>query len=273
MFEQFEREGGAAAVAAPVAEAGVGGIVPHAGWVYSGRIAYHVVRALAEAAKKDPVDTIVLCGGHLSSRSSIRLMNHGDFWTPFGPIATDEALVERLAQRPNVHLETPEEHAADNTLELQAPLIKHFFPQARVVALGAPPREETLQWVEELANEAVRLQRRLMALGSTDLTHYGPNYGWSPRGVGAEAENWVRTDNDRRMIDRMCALDAPGVIAEALHRSNACCPGAVAAAIELSRRLGAQGASLLNYATSSDLRPDQSFVGYAGILFHDEPRV
>jgi AmmeMemoRadiSam system protein B len=262
MFEQFERS------AKTVPDPGGplrGGIVPHAGWVFSGGIAYNVIREVARAASGG--DTVLLFGGHLHPSSSLSVMTRGDFWTPLGPIPTDEELAARLASGPGVQQVDPERHAPDNTVELQAPLIKHLLPDATLVVIGAPPRSETLAFARTAAEQADRLGRKIVAIGSTDLSHYGPNYGWAPEGHGPAAEAWVREENDPRFIEKVCQLDAQGAIDEGLRSSNACCPGAAAAAIEVARAQGATTGHLLTYATSADIRPDTSFVGYAGIVF------
>jgi MEMO1 family protein len=261
MFEQFE----AAAVDAPVEASSLrGGIVPHAGWVFSGGIAYNVIRELARTAPQ--TETVVLFGGHLHPSSPVGIMPQGDFWTPLGAIPTDEELAASLAGGA-VEIIAPERHAPDNTIELQAPLIRHLMPDAALLVVSAPPRAETLQLARDLAAAAERLGREIVAVGSTDLSHYGPNYGWAPAGGGAKAEAWVREENDPRFIERACALDPQGAMDEGLRSSNACCPGAAAAAMEIALARGAEQGHLLTYATSSDVRPDASFVGYAGIVF------
>jgi hypothetical protein len=104
-------------------------------------------------------------------------------------------------------------------------------------------------------------------LGSTDLTHYGHNYGYAPKGVGRAAVDWVKEENDKRLVDRILRMDAEDVIRESLSNHNACCSGAVAAAIAAAKKLGAREAQKLFYATSYDVRPDNSFVGYVGVVF------
>ena len=262
MFDQFERESVAREGTEPV----TAGIVPHAGWMFSGRIAYNVIRELARDSGQR--DTVVLFGGHLAPSSPMTIMARGELWTPLGTIPADEELAAAILDEWEVVRETPERHAPDNTTELQAPIIRHFFPEAMMVVIGAPPREATLRLADSLVGHATRLGRRLAVIGSTDLTHYGPNYGWAPMGLGDEAVRWVREENDPRWIERARQLDAQGMIKEAMDHKNACCPGAAAAAAQCARALGSSSGELLAYATSADIRPDASFVGYAGIVYY-----
>ncbi len=107
----------------------------------------------------------------------------------------------------------------------------------------------------------------MVVIGSTDLTHYGPNYGFTSKGAGPKAVDWVRNQNDRRVIDAMARMDPEAVIREGLSNDNACCCGAAAAAIAVGKAMGAKKADKLVYATSYDKSPGDSFVGYVGMLF------
>jgi AmmeMemoRadiSam system protein B len=108
--------------------------------------------------------------------------------------------------------------------------------------------------------------RKTVVLGSTDLTHYGYNYAFTPKGSGPEAVQWVKNENDKRIVDLMVRMDEEGVISDAAKNHNACCAGAAASAIVAAKVLGARSAEALIYSTSYDVRPDSSFVGYAGIV-------
>jgi len=244
----------------------VGGIVPHAGWAYSGALACRVIARLRRGA--DPVpEAIVLFGGHLPPSAPNVMMPAGAWETPFGEIPVAEELAAEIAPRFPFRLESPERGLPDNTIELQLPFLKHFYPEARLLAIAVPPTEATLVLAAEVVAAARRLGIPLQVLGSTDLTHYGPNYGRLDHGRGAEALAWVTGENDRRILEAMAALNPRRVIAEALAHENACCPGAAAAAIAAGLRLGARKAEVVGYTTSHERHPADSFVGYGGVVF------
>lgn len=240
----------------------VGAVVPHAGWDFSGKIACNTIRRL----QASDVDAIVVFGMHLHAQSSRYMMGNGAWETPFGALDIDEALAEALAAKFSFIQETASNFTMDNTIELQLPFIKYFFSQARILPLGVPPAEQTLEIARSVVDLAKHLGRKIKVIGSTDLTHYGAHYGFTGHGSGPEAVQWV-LQNDRRVIDLMLELDARQVIAEARTNHNACCSGAAAAALEAGRRMGAVRAELVSYATSNDVRPSSNFVGYAGIVF------
>jgi AmmeMemoRadiSam system protein B len=242
----------------------IGGIVPHAGWYFSGSIACNVIASLQEAAA---VDVIVLFGMHLHSSSPNYIMLEGAWETPLGvlPIATD--LAEELARRFSFQVETVRDYNRDNTIELQLPFIKYFFDDVAIVPVGVPPSLDSLEIGRAVADISHRMGLKTKVIGSTDLTHYGINYGFAPKGTGPSAIAWAKEENDRRIMDAMLNMDAEEVIREALKSQNACCAGAAATAIEAGKSLGADRADFLAYTTSYDKSPGDSFVGYAGIVF------
>ena len=261
VIEKFERESVPCVSGERIM---LGGIVPHAGWFYSGGIACNVFKCL----KGDPPpDTVVIFGKHLHSGSSNYIMKEGEWETPRGVLEMDQELGEALEAEFPFRVETSSNYEADNTVEVQLPFVKHFFPNAQLLPLGVPPSPVSLNIGERLADLAEQKGRSLRVIGSTDLTHYGNNYGFTPRGVGKDAVDWVKNQNDRSVVDLMLQMNAEEVIRESLKNSNACCSGAAAATIAAVKKMGARHAHELVYQTSYDIRPDSSFVGYVGIVF------
>ena len=242
----------------------LGGIVPHAGWFYSGQIACQVIHCLAE--QMDP-DTCIVFGRHLPPNGKNYIMKEGSWATPLGDIEIDYEMAEKILPEFPFAIETASKYEPDNTIELQLPFIKYFFPQAKILPLGVPPDKTSIMIGERLSEISRVMGRKTAVLGSTDLTHYGYNYGFSPKGVGKEAVDWVKEENDRRLVQGILSMDPHGVIQESLRNHNACCSGAVAAAIAAAKGLGARRGDELIYATSYDIRPDDSFVGYVGVVF------
>jgi len=245
-------------------ESVVGGIVPHAGWYFSGQIACNVIKCLN--IKENP-DTCIIFGRHMHPGSDNITMKEGQWATPIGALEIDTGIAERLTDEFGFTLETDSRYEQDNTIELQLPFIKYFFPQVKIVPISLPPKEASLKIAKRAAEIAKNMGRRTIVLGSTDLTHYGYNYGYTPKGVGEGAVEWVKNVNDKRVVDLILEMDSKGVIQESLKNHNACCPGAAGAAIEAAKILGAKKGEKVIYSTSYDIRPDSSFVGYVGIVF------
>jgi AmmeMemoRadiSam system protein B len=239
---------GAGPASGGAADQATAGIAPHAGWSFSGAVACQVIRRLPRDA-----ETVVVVGGHLGPGDAVLAALEEGYQTPLGDVPADLELLGDLQ--------------FDNTVEIQLPLVRYFFPEAQTLALRAPPAQSALRLGEALAGAAARLSRRVTVLGSTDLTHYGSNYGFTPRGAGAEAVRWVKEVNDRRLIDSLLSLRLEEALTRGLREHSACSVGAAACAARFASRQGSVGGRLLEYRTSYDVHPAESFVGYAGIIY------
>jgi AmmeMemoRadiSam system protein B len=178
----------------------IGGIVPHAGWYFSGSIACNVISALKDEI---PPDIVVIFGMHLHEDSPCYIMKEGDWETPFGNIQIADELTGKLIEKFSFNIETAENYQPDNTIELQLPFVKYVFENVKIAPIGVPPATESLRIGEAVAEIASELGLKIKVLGSTDLTHYGYNYGFVTQGTGPAAVDWVRNTNDRRVIDAM----------------------------------------------------------------------
>jgi hypothetical protein len=238
-----------------------GGIVPHAGWFFSGRLAALVFHAAAQAGQPD---VVAVFGGHLGPGNGI-IYNDEAWETPLGPMEVDRELTQALMGEFRLSPEGPATN--DNTVEVQMPLARYFFPESRLVSLRAPHDQTAVDLGRKTARLAREQGKSLKAFGSTDLTHYGPNYGFSPQGQGPDAVQWVKEVNDQGFIQRALEMDLEGMLEHAAQNHSACSAGGAAAAAAACREMGADSGELLDYYTSYDLMPGTSFVGYAGIVF------
>ena len=246
-------------------EKAIGGIVPHAGWYYSGEIGCNVLKSLQTWSSPE---TVVIFGMHLGPTGDHVIMVEGEWETPFGNVEIDEALSSELVKSFRFVKETPFVHGMDNTIEVQLPFVKYFFPRSRILPVGVASRSEALEIGEKVADLVMEGGLEVVVIGSTDLTHYGPNYGFTPKGTGEQAARWVKENNDKRMTDLMVQMDASAMLEEGQASQNACCVGAAAAAVAAVKKLGGRSGELLIYRTSYDIEPHTSFVGYAGVVYY-----
>jgi AmmeMemoRadiSam system protein B len=240
---------------------GIAGVVPHAGWEYSGSLALEVLSRLLRT-----VDTIVIIGGHLGPADGILCAFDEAYETPLGPIVADLELLEHIRSI----LPLREDRYADNTVEIQLPFLRYLFPGARALGMRASPSRDAQKLGKAIFDFARKTGRHIAVVGSTDLTHYGTNYGFFPSGSGDRAVKWVRDVNDRRFIESLLSLDVDSAIDRALHERSACSAGGAIAAMSFAAENGVRKGTLVGYMTSFDVHPAESFVGYAGILYAHE---
>jgi AmmeMemoRadiSam system protein B len=177
----------------------------------------------------------------------------------------DSAVAEELALRGEAR------RAAstfdDNTVEVLLPFVRYFFPDAKLIAVHAPSSARAIQLGTVVDSLLQEKDLSAVYIGSADLTHYGPNYGFAPKGRGPDAVQWVKDENDRSLIDKALAMDADGLLDDALKRHNTCSAGPIASVVASVARHGVKQGNLLEYYTSYDIMPNSSFVGYAAIVF------
>lgn len=251
---------------------GLAALSPHAGWYYSGAVA-----AAAFASLDGGAETVAILGGHLAASSPVLAVVEDAVRSPLGLMETDGELREALCSA----LASPSpgwkpDRCRDNTVEVLVPMAHFFFPRARLLALRLPADSSSWETGRKLAEAAGALGRKLAVVASSDLTHYGRNYGFSPRGRGAEALAWVRETNDRRFIEAVLSGDPAAVLSRAEGEFSACSAGAVLGLLGFvqNRTAGRSLPELLAYGTSADAInangagpaeiPD-SFVGYAAL--------
>lgn len=255
-----------------IATPAVAAVAPHAGWVYSGSTAALAISSLAAA---EP-ETIVIFGAvHVLDRNEASLYASGSWDTPFGPMYIDDALARKVAKCPHVVVD-PSIHTQEHSIEVELPLIQSLLPNAKLLPIMVRPGKHAPDLGRYCAAAALDLGRRVGFLASTDLTHYGPMFGFEPAGHGEQGVRWAKEVNDRRFIERVAELDAEAVVPEALQHRNACGAGAVAATIEAALAAGASRHIELRHTSSGEAdvrRGSRGFdsVGYvAGILTTEE---
>ncbi len=266
----------------------VGGLVPHAGWTFSGALAALVFSTIKHRRAK--VDTFVIFGAAHGYFGAQPVIDGSDAWdTPLGRTPLDAALREAVCASGTARIDSSA-HRHEHSIEVQVPFIQFLFPDARILPIIVPANDSALRLGAALAEvsratgagketttsnsqAAMRNPQSLMFIGSTDLTHYGPRYGFTPMGVGSEALHWASEVNDRQLIKLAVALEPGRLLANALENGNACGPGAAAALLAAAQRLGAQKGVLLAHTNSNEVMlremgtASRDSVGYAAIIF------
>ena len=234
-------------------------IAPHAGWRYSGKIAAAAVASLSA------VTTLVVIGGHLPAGYPPLFAMEDAVSTPLGPMTINASLRGALLNE----LGGVEDRYPDNTVEVLLPMARFYFPEASLLWLRLSADLSSFEAGSVIAAAADKLGCAVAVLASTDLTHYGPNYGFTPKGTGPDALRWMREVNDRRFIDAVESGNPAAVLERAQEDSSSCSAGAVLGAMGFAAVKGLGSARLLEYGTSVDGENAgaDSFVGYAAMAW------
>jgi len=234
-----------------VKEEVIGLVLPHAGYIYSGPVTG------AAISKIKFKDTFIIMGpNHTGRGKPLSIMTEGVWKTPLGEVEIDSELGRQILATSS-HLEEDNlAHQYEHSIEVQLPFLQYFKKDIRFVPIilayssGAVYKEVG----RELAKTIKDLNKEVVIIASSDMTHYEPQ------------ESAQRKDN--KAIEAILDLNEDELLERVDELNISMCGYAPAVSlISAARELGATGAELVKYRTSGDTTGDySSVVGYAGII-------
>ncbi|RDD52695.1 AmmeMemoRadiSam system protein B [Nanoarchaeota archaeon NZ13-N] len=242
----------------------IAGIVPHAGYSFSGPAAAFLYKELYE---NWDFDTIVILGtNHTGLGSYYSMLVSEDWETPLGVIKTDKEFGMKLIEEFDIY-EEKEAHFYEHSIEVQLPFLYYLFDGSfRLVPIVISDLnlERVRRFVKTLRDVSNELGRKVFLISSSDLTHHGSYYGYKK--FDTDIPEKVR-ELDMKYIDRIINLDSEGLL-DLFERENGtvCGISPIIAFIEYTK-LEKGKVELLKYYNSGEKTGEEDFVvGYASIL-------
>jgi AmmeMemoRadiSam system protein B len=229
----------------------LGCIVPHAGCIYSGHVAGAVYATLTP-----PKRCIILCPNHTGQGRPLAIMSQGAWETPLGLAAIDSELAIALKDRFPLLEEDAEAHRAEHAIEVQLPFLQTLRTDFTFVpiALGTG-RFDILESLGQAVADVVAAQlSHVLLIASSDMNHY--------------ENDAITRIKDHKAIAPLLTLDARGLFDVVMKEDISMCGfGPTVVMLTAVKRLGADHARLIRYATSGDVSGDRErVVGYAGVV-------
>ena len=234
----------------------LGAVCPHAGYIYSGRVAGAVFSRMKSA------DTYVIIGpNHTGLGMPFSIMTEGVWNMPFGQAMIDSILAGEILKNSRFLEPDPMAHAREHSVEVQVPFVQYFAKDAQIVPIvvaGSCYMDELLEACrdigEAIAKAVGSVNEKIVIIASSDLTHYEPQ---------DEAKR-----KDMQAINAIVGLDEEKLFARVRELDITMCGYApVAVMLSACKKLGAKKACLVKYETSGDVTKDYGqVVGYGGIL-------
>lgn len=230
----------------------IGGIVPHAGYVYSAKHALAFFKEL----KQYQCDTVVIISpGHTGIGSAISIDSNTHWETPLGLLSVDMELVESgIFKKDNSAQEF--EHAAEVIL----PLLQHYSPHIKQIAV-ITMRKQSAETASEVASglkEYVkRTGKRILVIASSDFNHFD-----SPK---------IGRQKDDNVLNKILTFDAEGV-EKAVRKYNVsvCGYGPIMALLHFSRSETSEiGCRILSRGHSGEVNDSDSVVDYISMIFYE----
>jgi len=229
----------------------IGCIAPHAGYMYSGRVAGAVFARITI-----PQRCIVMCPNHTGVGRALAIMSEGEWETPLGNVPIDSELAASLKERFPGLQEDASAHRGEHAVEVELPFLLARQPKLSFVpiALGTTRLDVLEQLGLAIADVISATKSPVLIVASSDMNHYESD------AVTRAKDHWA--------IERILTLDARG-LHEVVGQQNIsmCGVGPAVAMLTAAKKLGAKSAELVKYATSGDVSGDRDMVvGYAGVV-------
>ncbi len=226
-------------------------VVPHAGYVYSGKVAGAVYGRV-----ELPRDVVILALNHRAAGSDFAVWPSGAWRTPLGDAEINEDLAQSVKEAfPPAQLDEAG-HAAEHSAEVQVPFLQHLRPDVKIVpvALSVGLDDASFEKLCDFGRALAGVPGDFLVAASTDLNHF------------EDQETTLR--KDEAVIREIERLDEKG-LRDAIrsHSVSMCGYAPVLAAVAFARARGAVSARTVMHETSAGVSGDtSSVVGYVGMI-------
>ena len=229
----------------------IGIVAPHAGYIYSGRVAGAVYSAV-----EIPAAVIILGPNHTGVGLGVALYPDGEWLTPLGTVNINSRLAGLIkAKVPLVNVDASAHHY-EHSLEVQLPFLQYLKPDVTIVplCLGACDIDKCKSIGVGLARAIREYGEDVLIVASSDMTHY------------ESAETAKKKDG--LALNELLALNPERLLHVCRDEAISMC-GVIPATIMMvaALELGATQAKLVKYSTSGDVTGDsEQVVGYAAVM-------
>ncbi|HOK80214.1 MAG TPA: AmmeMemoRadiSam system protein B [bacterium] len=233
-------------------------IVPHAGYIYSGKTAGSAYSLI----KDKKIDTVFLIGrSHRASFLGIVTDDRGFWKSPLGDVKVDTQLVSEIVVKPGFRVDY-RILDAEHSLEVQIPFLQCTIRgEFKIVPIlvGCENASELNNYVEYLF-PFIKKQKNSIIVMSTDLSHY---YFLD-----------VAKQKDSYFISLLESGKFSSLMEEMQSgKAEACGGSAVYLGLKILSKVSQIKVKLLNYSTSYDATKDNSnVVGYAAMAVFFEKK-
>jgi len=230
-------------------------VLPHAGYIYSGKVAVETVSHIKIKEK-----VIIFGPNHTGMGKPFGLMKEGIWQMPLGDVQIDSELAKALLERcPDLEEDTVS-HLYEHSLEVELPILQYFKDDFKLVPITVMADDlDVYKRVGKDIAETIKtkkLEDKILLIASSDMTHYESQSSAEKKDY--QAIEAILELNEDKLLDRV-----------ERYNISMCGYAPVAIVISCAKNLGAQKAELVKYQTSGDITGDySSVVGYAGIIIY-----
>lgn len=240
-------------------------VVPHAGYAYSGAVAGKAFATLDGAA----VRRVILLGPshhRAFSGAALPARNIDAFSTPLGDVPLDMEALASLRGDPDFK-GPADAHDPEHSLEVELPFLQVVAPEAEIVPILVGQIKD-LEDARRMARAlAPFLDKTTVVIASSDFTHHGARYGWTPFTEPNLGRQLLQLG--RVTAGRLAAVDPEGFWYQVEVSGDTVCGARPLAVLTelLAQALDGRG-DLLDLTTSGHVTGSWDLsVTYAGVAF------
>ena len=240
-------------------------LVPHAGLRYSGKCAAKAFSGL----KGWRIDRVIILGvAHRAALSGACVSDFSADRTPLGDIPVDTQITAELGKLPGFHVNDRTmvyEHSIENELPFLQYVLKGQQFRIVPVLFGSVSRTQLKDFAKNLKRYVTETT---LIVASSDLTHYGKQYGYVP--FTSQIPSRLKK-LDMGFLSRVMKLDVDSLMRYKVKtKIDACGFIPVSVMMEMLEKKSVT-ATLLDYYRSADESGDYSLsVSYGAVLFQDK---
>ncbi len=232
-------------------EKAIGIVSPHAGIMYSGKVAGAVYSRL-----EIPQTFIMIGPNHTGYGRPVSIMAAGQWEIPGGTLGIDAYLAGELMNKCGLVEEDSIAHQMEHSLEVQLPFLLHYSSSVKIVPIimMTDSLEVCRAVGDAVADVVMYADYPVTIVASSDMSHY--------------VSDSAAREYDKKAIDRIEALDPEGLYRTIKEEGISMC-GVIPVTTMLfaANKIGAQHSHLIKYMTSGEISGDYDYVvGYAGML-------
>ncbi|MGE5353287.1 MAG: AmmeMemoRadiSam system protein B [Acidobacteriota bacterium] len=228
-------------------------VVPHAGYIYSGRTAayaYNMIR------NKNYETVVVISPSHREYFPGVSVYGGDAYRTPLGVIPVNKTMREELTRDAKLIFQGFEGHRQEHALEVQLPFLQMVLKNFSILPIVIGDQKE--EFLNELSDRLSKVVNdKTLIVASSDLSHF---------------HSKMEADRLDSIVEKRIRQFDYKTLLRDLHNNNceACGGGPIVAAMRTADLLNVRNVKVLNRSDSGDVTGDNSeVVGYLSAVIYE----
>ena len=229
----------------------IGGVVPHAGYIFSAYQAIHFFEHIRNY--KEKFDTFIIINpNHTGFGEKISADSHSYWESPYGLVEQDAEFLEEL-ELPFSDVAHSHEHSGEVMIPLLQYFVRYSF-KIVVITLSQQNPEQARYLAQRIFDTSKKVNKKIAIIASSDFSHF------KPAKTGFMMDEMVLEQIKKQDINKLY-----NVVRE--NNISVCGYGPIMCLMEYSSMLGKYETKILARGHSGQIIASDKVVDYISILF------